>query len=113
MARPADNDPDDDADDHADDAQSGDVPEGVGADLYATHLEHLRRHEAYQDAVLSFPDAEGRKQDIPLDQVTEIEEPSRGGSRGKIRLRNGAIVLASGAVIAAAIAALRYRRARK
>lgn len=102
-----------DDDDAADDGQSGDVPEGVGADLYPTHLEHLRRQEAYQDAVLSFPDAEGRKQDIPLDQVTEIEEPSRGGSRGKITLRNGVIVVASGAVIAAAIAALRYRRARK
>jgi hypothetical protein len=109
MAHPADN----DADDDADDEQAGDVPEGVGADLYPTHLEHLSRHEAYQDAVLSFPDAEGGQQDIPLDQVSEIEEPSRGSSRGKIRLRNGAIVLASGAVIAAAIAALRYRRARK
>jgi hypothetical protein len=105
MAHPEDN--------EADDAQAGDVPEGVGADLYPAHLEHLRRQEAYRDAVLSFPDAEGRKQDVPLDQVTEIEEPSRGSSRGRITLRNGVIVVASGAVIAAAIAALRHRRARK
>ena len=109
MAHPVDG----DADDDADDSQSGDVPEGVGADLYATHLEHLRRHEAYQDAVLSFPDADGRKHDVPLDQVTEIEEPSGGSSQRRITLRNGVIVVASGAVIAAAIAALRYRRARK
>jgi hypothetical protein len=100
-------------DDDHDDAQSGEVPEGVGADLYATHLEQLSRHEAFQDAVLSFPDAAGGRQDVPLDEVTEIEEPSDGRSRGRIRLRNGVIVLASGAVIAAAIAALRYRRARK
>jgi hypothetical protein len=105
MARPA--------DDDADGAQSGDVPEGVGADLYPTHLEHLRRQEAYRDAVLSFRDDAGAKQDVALDQVTEIEEPSQGSSRGKITLRNGVIVVASGAVIAAAIAALRYRRARK
>src|SRR5918996_78609 len=104
---------DDEADESAEDAQSGDVPEGVDAGLYATHLEHLRQHEAYQDAVLSFPDAEGRKQDVPLGEVETIEEPARGSSRGRIRLRNGAIVLASGAVIAAAIAALRYRRSRK
>jgi hypothetical protein len=100
-------------DDDPDDAQSGEVPEGVGADLYATHLEHLSRHKAFQDAVLSFPDDSGGRQNVPLDQVTEIEEPSEGSTRGRIRLRNGAIVLASGAVIGAAIAALRYRRARK
>ena len=101
------------AGDDPDETQTGDIPEGVGAELYPTHLDHLRRHEAYQDAVLSFPDAAGEKQDIALDQVAEIEDPSEGSSRGRIRLRNGVIVLASGAVIAAAIAALRYRRARK
>lgn len=101
------------ADEDPDNVQSGDVPEGVGAELYPTHLEHLSRHEAYQDAVLSFPDASGKNQDIALDQVTETEAPAEGSSRWKIRLRNGAIVLASGAVIAGAIAALRYRRSRK
>jgi hypothetical protein len=101
------------ADDDPGDGQSGDVPEGVGGELYARHLEHLSRHEAYRDAVLSFPDAAGGTQDVALDQVTEIDDPSEGSSRWRIRLRNGAIVLASGAVIAAAIAALRYRRARK
>jgi hypothetical protein len=101
------------ADDDPDDPQLGDVPEGVGGELYARHLEHLSRHEAYRDAVLSFPDAAGGKQRVALDQVADIEDPSEGSSRWKIRLRNGAIVLASGAVIAAAIAALRYRRTRK
>jgi hypothetical protein len=105
MANPADEDPDN--------VQPGDVPEGVGAELYPTHLEHLSRHEAYQDAVLSFPDVAGNKQDVALDQVTETEAPAEGGGRWKIRLRNGAIVLASGAVIAGAIAALRYRRTQK
>lgn len=96
-----------------DEAQTGDIPEGVGAELYPTHLDHLRRHEAYRDAVLSFPDAAGEKQEVALDQVAEIGDPSEGSSRGRIRLRNGAIILASGAVIAAAIAALRHRRTRK
>jgi len=104
---------DDLADDDLDNAPVGDVPEGVGSDLYPRHLEHLSRHEAFQDAVLSLPDAAGGHQDVALHQVTETEEPSQGSSRARIRLRNGAIVLASGAVIAGAIAALRYRRAHK
>ena len=91
----------------------GDIPEGVGAELYPAHLDHLRRHDAYRDAVLSFRDAAGETQDVALGEVAAIEHPSGGSSRGRIRLRNGAIVLASGAVIATAIAALRYRRARK
>jgi hypothetical protein len=99
--------------DDPDNRQPGEVPEGVGAELYARHLEHLSRHEAYQDAVLSFPDAQGGTQDVALDQVRDIEDPSRGSSRWKIRLRNGVIVLASGAMIAGAIAALRYRRKRQ
>ncbi len=99
--------------DEPDDAQLGDVPDGVGADLYPTHLEYLSRHEAFQDAVLSLPDSAGDKQDVALPEVTAAERPSEGSSRAKIRLRNGAIVLASGAVIAAAIAAVRYRRKHK
>jgi hypothetical protein len=100
-------------DDDPGDDQLGDVPDGVGAELYPTHLEYLSRHPAFQEGVLSFPDPAGGHQDIALDQVTDAEEPGEGGSRAKIRLRNGAIVLASGAVIAGAIATVRYRRKHK
>jgi hypothetical protein len=97
-------------DDDPREEQLGDVPDGVGAELYPTHLEYLSRHPAFHEGVLSFPDPGGGHQDIAFDQVTDTEEPVEGSSRAKIRLRNGAIVLASGAVIAAAIAAVRYRR---
>jgi hypothetical protein len=100
-------------DDDPDEAQLGEVPEGLGADLYPRHLEYLSKHEAFQDAVLSLPDADGAKHDVALDQVTDADSPSQGAGKSRIRLRNGAIVLASGAVIAVAIATVRYRRKHK
>jgi hypothetical protein len=100
-------------DDDHDEAPIGDVPEGVGADLYPKHLEYLSRHEAFHEGVLSFPDAAGDRQDIEIAQVTGTEDSDEGSSRTKIVLRSGAVVVASGAVIALAIAAVRYRRRRK
>jgi hypothetical protein len=102
-----------DSDDDLDEAPLGEVPAWVGAELYPAHLDYLKQHEAFQEAVLSFPDETGGHQDVALDQVTDAETPKEGSDRARIRLRNGAIVLASGAVIAAAIAAVRYRRKRK
>jgi hypothetical protein len=94
-----------------DEALLGEVPDGVvGADLYPRHLEHLSRQEEFSEAVLSFPDADGVYQDVSLDEVESTEKPADGSSRGKILLRNGAIVVASGAVIAGALATVRYRR---
>ena len=66
-------------------------------------------HEKFGEAVLSFRDADGREQEIAIDDV-EGTEPEEGSSRTKIVLRNGAIVVVTGAVIAGAIAAIRYRR---
>jgi hypothetical protein len=51
-----------------------------------------------------FPDEAGGHRDIALDDV-KVTEDDDGSNRTKILLRNGAIVLASGAVIAGAIAA--------
>jgi len=48
--------------------------------------------------------------EIALDDVESTEDADDGSNRTKILLRNGAILLASGAVIAGAIAAVRYRR---
>lgn len=91
----------------------GEVPEGVvGADLYAKRLESLSRTEAFGDGVLSIPDADGAEQEIPLEDV-EGTEHDHATNRTKIRLRNGAIIVVSGAVIAGAVAAIRYTRKRK
>jgi hypothetical protein len=115
MSTPDDTRGDDTSSDGADDDETplGEVPEGLGADLYPTHLESLSRDPAFGDAVLSFRDASGTDQQIPLDEVASIEGPEEGGHRAKIWLRNGAIVLATGAVIAGAIATVRYRRRHK
>ncbi|MCJ7673497.1 MAG: hypothetical protein MUP67_15860 [Acidimicrobiia bacterium] len=88
----------------------GEVPEGLGSDLYSKHLEDLKREPAFGEAVLSFPDEAGGHHEIALDDVEGTEDAADGSNRTKILLRNGAIVLASGAVIAGAIAAVRYRR---
>jgi hypothetical protein len=93
-----------------DDPMLGEVPEGLGADLYPKHLEDLKREPAFGEAVLSFPDDAGGHHEISLDDVEATEGADDGSDRTKILLRNGAIVLASGAVIAGAIAAVRYRR---
>jgi hypothetical protein len=101
----------DDEDPH--ESQLGEVPDGVGAELYPKHLENLSRHEAFEEGVLSFPDGKGGHHEVPLDEVAGTEKPDAGSDRGKILLRNGVIVVASGAAIAAAIAAVRYRRRHK
>jgi hypothetical protein len=88
----------------------GEVPEGLGGDLYAKRLGDLSRDPAFQDAVLQFPDDAGKRQEVALDQVTAVEHDDDDSGRAKIWLRNGVIVVASGAVVAGAIAALRYRR---
>jgi len=95
-----------------DDAHLGEVPAGVGADLYAKRLESLSRQEAFGEGVISIPDVDGGEQEIPLDEV-EGTEHDHESNRTKIRLRNGAIVVVSGAVIAAGVAAIRYRRKHK
>ena len=91
----------------------GEVPEGLDSDLYPKHLDDLRRDPAFRDSVLSFRDEAGARREVALDDVTDVEHPSEGNPRAKIWLRNGVIVVASGAVIAGAIAALRYRRRRR
>ena len=99
----------DDRDD-SDDQVLGEVPEGLGSDLYSKHLEDLKREPAFGEAVLSFPDEVGGHHEIALGDVESTTDADDGSNRTKILLRNGAIVLASGAVIAGAIATVRYRR---
>jgi hypothetical protein len=102
----------DDTNDH-DDAPVGEVPEGLDSGLYARHLESMSRDEAFGEAVLSFRDSDGHEQEIPIEDVAGTEPDGEGRNRTKILLRNGAIVVVTGAVIAGAIAAARYRRRHK
>jgi hypothetical protein len=101
---------DDDPDDDPVEPLLGEMPEGLGADLYSKHLEDLKREPAFGEAVLSFPDEAGGRHEIAIDEVEGTEDTDDGSNRTKILLRSGAIVVVSGAVIAAAIAAVRYRR---
>lgn len=105
--------PDDTRDDDVDDVHLGEVPEGLGSDLHARNLESLSRDPAFSDGVLSLADTDGARHEIALDDVDSLEEDSGGTNRTKIVLRNGAIVVATGAVIAGAIAAVRYRRRKR
>jgi len=120
MALPSDHDLDDDGLDDADlelsdgdfEPALGEVPAGLGADLYAQRLERLSREEAFGEGVLSFSDADGVEQEIHLDDVAGTEH-DHSSNRTKIVLRSGAAVVVTGAVIAGAVAALRYRRKHK
>jgi hypothetical protein len=102
--------PDNDPDDDSDEPLLGEVPEGLDADLYSKHLQDLKREPAFGEAVLSFPDEVGGHHEVALHDVETTEGTDDGSNRTKILLRNGVIVVASGAVIAGAIAAVRYRR---
>ena len=95
-----------------DDPQLGEVPAGLGADLYTKRLSDLSKDEEFGEAVLSFRDDDGDEQEISLDDVAGTEH-DEGSNKTKIRLRNGVIVVATGAVVAAAIATVRYRRKHK
>lgn len=105
--------PGDDLDDDLDEVHLGEVPEGLGPDLHASRLESMSREPAFSDGVLSFADADGQERQIALDDVDSLEEDAGGANRTRIVLRSGAIVVASGAVIAGAIAAVRYRRRKR
>jgi hypothetical protein len=94
-----------------DDAPVGEVPVGLDSELYARHLENMSRDEAFGEAVLSFRDEAGQEQEFSIEDVAGTEPEGR--NRTKITLRNGAIVVVTGAVIAGAIAAVRYRRRHK
>jgi len=111
--------PGDARDDDVDDVPLGEVPEGLGPDLYPRHLESLSRDPAFGDGVLSFTDDDGVAREVAFDDVdsARLLEPGDGGDEGKTRtkiiLRSGVVVVATGAVVAGAIAAVRYRRRKR
>ena len=98
---------DDDRDDDRDDAEhvSGDVPEGVGPEVFRERLADATRDGAQHGAHMRLHD-----QDLYLEDIESIEEDEEGrGSR--VTLRNGLIIGGiTGAAIVAALATVRYRR---
>ena len=108
---------DDARDEDLDEIHLGEVPEGLGPDLHARNLESLSREPAFSDGVLSLTDTDGVQREVALDDVHSAEsfrtdgaDDEAGRSRTKIVLRSGVIVVATGAVVAGAITAVRYRR---
>lgn len=83
----------------------GEVPEGVGPEIFREHLEQVSRHHSGDGARITV-DAE----DLYLEDIQAVEQET-GSSRSRIRLRNGVIIGGlTGAAIVAALATVRYRR---
>ncbi len=83
----------------------GDIPEGVGPEVFREQLRQAARTESEHGAAVRFGDESFRLEDV------ESVEAEPGGHRSRVRLRNGAIIGGlSGAAIAAALATIRYRR---
>jgi hypothetical protein len=94
----------DEHDEH-DDHVPGDVPEGVGPEVFRERLADATRHGAEHGAHMRLHD-----QDVYLADIESIDEDEEGrGSR--VTLRNGLIIGGiTGAAIVAALATVRYRR---
>ena len=84
---------------------SGDVPEGVGPQVFRDRLDQARRHGAEHGGHITLQD-----QSVFLDDIDSVEaEPE--GHRSRVKLRNGLIIGGlTGAAIVAALATVRYRR---
>jgi hypothetical protein len=86
----------------------GDVPEGVGPEVFRERLEQARRHGAEHGGHITLQD-----QSVFLDDIDSVEAEGK-GDRSRVRLRNGLIIGGlTGAAIVAALATVRYRRKRQ
>ena len=83
----------------------GEVPEGVGPEIFREHLEQVSRRHGDDGAHITLDEG-----DVYLEDIQGVEQES-GGGRSRIRLRNGVIIGGlTGAAIVAALATVRYRR---
>jgi hypothetical protein len=85
----------------------GDVPEGLGPEMFREQLREAARQDPAHGAHIKLQDAT-----LFLEDVESVEaEPEDHKSR--VRLRNGVIIGGvTGAAIVAALATIRYRRRR-
>ena len=83
----------------------GDVPEGLGPEVFREQLREAARRDPADGAHIKLQD-----ETLFLEDVESVEaEPE--GHKSRVRLRNGAIIGGlTGAAIVAALATIRYRR---
>ena len=83
----------------------GEVPEGVGPEVFRERLDQARREGAEHGGHIRL-----RDEHLYLEDIESIEEEDEGAS-SRVRLRNGLIIGGlTGAAIVAALATVRYRR---
>ncbi len=86
----------------------GEVPEGVGPEIFRERLDQVRRQHADDGAHVTL-----EEEVLYLEDIQGVEQES-GGSRSRVRLRNGVIIGGlTGAAIVAALATVRYKRRRR
>jgi hypothetical protein len=91
--------------DEKDEPIQGDVPEGLGPEVFRERLREAARQDPTHGAHIKLHD-----ETLFLEDVQSVEaEPE--GHKSRVRLRNGAIIGGlTGAAIVAALATVRYRR---
>ena len=84
----------------------GEVPEGVGPEVFRERLRQAAGEETAADAHIQLDE-----QAVVLGDIETVEAEDAGGHRSRVRLRNGVIIGGlTGAAIVAALATIRYRR---
>jgi hypothetical protein len=90
---------------HGPETSAGEIPEGVGPEIFREHLINAAKQDPADGANIRL-----NEETVFLEDIESIEaEPDE--RRSRVRLRNGIIIGGlSGAAIVAALATLRYRR---
>jgi hypothetical protein len=87
------------------DRATGEIPEGVGPEVFREHLRHAARQGTSGQARIQLGD-----DTVVLGDIESVEEEP-GGHRSRVRLRNGLIIGGlTGAAIVAALGTIRYIR---
>jgi hypothetical protein len=96
----------DEQDDHENEqGPSGEVPEGVGPDLFRDRLRQAAEQDPADGAHITL------EEEVVFLEDIETVEPEEGGHHSRVTLRNGLIIGGiTGAAIVAALATVRYRR---
>jgi hypothetical protein len=90
-----------------DERTHGDVPDGLGPEVFRRHLERAAEGGGSDGAHITL-DEKG----VFLEDIVGVEAELEGG-RSRVRLRNGVIIGGlTGAAIIAALATIRFRRRR-
>jgi hypothetical protein len=83
----------------------GDVPDGVGPEVFREQLRRAARQDPAHGAHITI-----ESETVFLEDVESVEAEA-GGHQSRVRLRNGAIIGGlTGAAIVGALATIRYRR---